>query len=189
VRDHQSAVLAALRLKKLGNEIVRVLGGREIHPIPACIGGFWRVPRKPELQPLVEDLKWARAAAFQMTKAVAGFPFPGFEPETEDVALSPGAAYPMCEGRVGSTKGIDIHVDDYERVFAGQRVKRSNALHSVVRERGVYRVGPNSRFNLNNARLPAIARHAAGEAGLAPPVRNPFKNCGAGGGKSQGGAG
>ena len=43
-RDHPTIVQNALQLKKVGNEIVALLGGREIHPINVCVGGFYRVP-------------------------------------------------------------------------------------------------------------------------------------------------
>ena len=43
-RDHGDAVQRALALKKTGNALLRLLGGREIHPINARLGGFYRVP-------------------------------------------------------------------------------------------------------------------------------------------------
>ena len=51
-RDHRDVVVKALRLKKAGNAIVEVLGGREVHPINACVGGFYRAPTPAELRPL-----------------------------------------------------------------------------------------------------------------------------------------
>ena len=36
----------ALRLKKIGNALVSLMGGREIHPISAAVGGFHKVPSK-----------------------------------------------------------------------------------------------------------------------------------------------
>jgi len=62
-RDHGEAVQRALALKKTGNALLRLLGGREIHPINARIGGFYRVPSRPELAPLAEALKRARDRA------------------------------------------------------------------------------------------------------------------------------
>jgi len=56
------------------------------------------------------------------------------------------------------------------------QVKHSNALHSVVRGRGSYLVGPLARFNLNFDQLPEVARNAAAEAGLRPPVKNLFRS-------------
>jgi coenzyme F420-reducing hydrogenase alpha subunit len=173
---HKAEVEAALRLKKLGNEIVRVIGGREIHPISACIGGFHRVIRREELAPLVEELKWALEASIATARLVATFPFPDFQQDYEFVALSHPDEYPFNEGRIVSSRGIGIDASEYEEVFAEQQVKHSNALHSVIRERGSYQVGPLARFNLNYGRLPEIARQVAEELGVAPPCRNPFKS-------------
>jgi sulfhydrogenase subunit alpha len=173
---HKPEVELALRLKKLGNEIVRVIGGREIHPISACIGGFWRVPRKADLEPLREELKWGLEAAQAAAKLVASFPFPDFDTEVEYVSVCHPDEYPFNEGRVVSTKGIDIDVNDYEDVFVEQHVRHSNALHSVIRERGAYQVGPTARFNINYEKLPESARQLASSIGLEPPVKNPFKS-------------
>jgi len=41
-RDHGDAVRRGLSLKKAGNEILALLGGREIHPINVRVGGFYR---------------------------------------------------------------------------------------------------------------------------------------------------
>ena len=62
-REHPQIVQRGLQLKKAGNEIVTLLGGREIHPINVRVGGFYRVPTRSELAPLLERLKWARDAA------------------------------------------------------------------------------------------------------------------------------
>ena len=39
-----------LQIKKSGNELIRVVGGREVHPINVRVGGFWRAPAKRELR-------------------------------------------------------------------------------------------------------------------------------------------
>jgi len=69
-RDHGEAVTRGLQLKKVGNEILQLLGGREIHPINVRVGGFHRAPRKRELAPLAERLKWAREATFPTASAI-----------------------------------------------------------------------------------------------------------------------
>jgi coenzyme F420-reducing hydrogenase alpha subunit len=175
-RDHKPAVEQALRLKKIGNHLVSILGGREIHPISAAVGGFHRVPAKRELQPLIEDLKWAVDASVGAAKLVAGFEFPDFEQDYEFVSLSHPEEYPFNEGRVVSNKGLDIDVSEYEDHFAEQHVKHSNALHSVIRARGSYLVGPLARFNLNFEKLPQLAKLTAVDCGLAVPCLNPFKS-------------
>ena len=42
-------VQQALQLKKLGNQILEVVGGRAVHPVNLKVGGFYRAPRKREL--------------------------------------------------------------------------------------------------------------------------------------------
>jgi sulfhydrogenase subunit alpha len=174
--DHGPAVVNALRLKKIGNSLVSLLGGREIHPISAAVGGFYKVPSKKDLAPLVENLKWALEASVATAKLVATFDFPNFEQDYEFVALSHPDEYALNEGRVVSNKGLDIDVSEYEDNFREQHVKHANALHSQVRARGSYFVGPLARFNLSFDKLPEIAQQTARECGLTVPCLNPFKS-------------
>jgi coenzyme F420-reducing hydrogenase alpha subunit len=175
-KDHPEAVQRGLRLKKAGNEIVRLLGGREIHPINVRVGGFYKVPAKQEFSALAETLQWARDAALETVRWVATFPFPAFERDYEFVALQHPAEYPFNEGRLVSNKGLDIAVGEYDQHFAEEHVPHSNALHSTLRERGAYLVGPQARYNLNFDKLSPLAQEAARAAGLGPVCRNPFQS-------------
>ena len=175
-RDHRQLVEKALRLKKTGNRIVALLGGREIHPVSAAVGGFYKVFSRSELRELVDDLEWALDTAIESVKLVADFEFPDFEQDYEYVALRHPNEYPFNEGRLVSNRGLEIDTADYEDQFVEFQVKHSNALYSSLKGRGTYLVGPLARFNLNFDLLPAVAHQAAREAGLVPPVRNPFRS-------------
>ncbi len=175
-QDHPEVVKRALQLKKAGNAIVALLGGREIHPVNVRMGGFYRVPSKQEFAQLAEKLKWGRDAALETVRWVAQLPFPGFEQDYEFVALQHPAEYPFNEGRLVSNKGLDIAVREYEDHFVEEHVSYSNALHSVLKERGAYFVGPLARYNLNFDRLSPLAQETAHAAGLGPVCRNPFQS-------------
>jgi coenzyme F420-reducing hydrogenase alpha subunit len=175
-REHGPLVERGLCLKKLGNDLMRILGGREIHPVSVRVGGFHRVPRRAELAPFAESLKWARDAAVETVRWAARFDFPDFERDYEFVALRHPAEYPLCEGRIVSSRGLDVAVSEYEEHFVEEHVARSNALHSARKDGGAYHVGPLARYALNFDRLPEIARDAARAAGLPPVVRNPFQS-------------
>ncbi len=175
-RDHPVMVKTGLRLKKAGNDLVAKVGGREVHPINVRVGGFYRVPAKEELLPLAEALKWARDAALEAVRWTAGLPFPDFARDYEFVSLSHPGEYPMNEGRLQSNKGLDIPVTEYEEHFQEEQVPHSNALHSRLKARGAYLVGPLARYNLNFKLLSPLAREAAREAGIAPSCRNPFQS-------------
>lgn len=175
-KDHPDLVQKALKLKKIGNEIVALLGGREIHPINVRVGGFYKVPTKQELRPLTEHLKWARDAAYELVRWTGTFEFPDFEQDYEFVALRHPKEYPFNEGRLVSNKGLDIAIREYEEHFIEEHVEHSHALHSVIKGRGNYFVGPLARYNLNFDQLPSSVQKAAKEAGLGPVCTNPFKS-------------
>ncbi|HXY08824.1 MAG TPA: Ni/Fe hydrogenase subunit alpha [Terriglobales bacterium] len=175
-KDHAGVVQRGLQLKKVGNEIMTLLGGREIHPINVRVGGFYKVPSRGELEGLAERLKRARDAALATVRWAATLPFPDFEQDYLFVALRHPHEYPLNEGRIVSNRGLDIVVGEYEDHFLEEHVEHSNALHSVLKQQGPYFVGPMARYSLNFDRLSPLAQEAAREAGLTPVCRNPFKS-------------
>lgn len=175
-KDHGEIVERGLKLKKAGNDLMTKIGGREIHPINVRVGGFYKVFKKQQLQDLTEQFKWARDAALETVRWTAQFSFPEFERAYEFVALRHPSEYPFNEGRLVSSVGLDIDIREFDQHFEEQHVEHSNALHSVLKERGAYFVGPMARFNLNFDRLSLIAREAAEQAGLSGKCSNPFKS-------------
>jgi sulfhydrogenase subunit alpha len=140
------------------------------------VGGFYKVPTKRELVPFIEKLKWARDAALETVRWTATLPFPDFEQDYEFVALRHPDEYAITEGRLVSNKGLDIAISEYDDHFVEEHVPYTNALHSVLKERGAYFVGPLARYNVNFDKLSPLAQGAARDAGLEPVCRNPFKS-------------
>jgi len=175
-QDHPELVQRGLQLKKVGNDLMAFLGGREVHPINVRVGGFYKVPTKQELAPFVEKLKWARDAALETVRWTATLPFPDFEQDYEFVALRHPDEYAITEGRLVSNKGLDIALSEYDDHFVEEHVAYTNALRSVIKERGAYLVGPLARYNVNFDKLSPLAQQAARDAGLGPVCRNPFKS-------------
>ncbi|WP_337867739.1 Ni/Fe hydrogenase subunit alpha [Meiothermus sp.] len=174
-QDQPERVRRALQLKKTGNELMTLLGGREIHPVNVKVGGFYRVPRKAELKTMLAKLEQAREIALETVRFVAGLDFPDLEPDYTFVSLSEEGAYPILQGRIVSNRGLDIPVADFERHFHEEHVPHSNALHATLQGQP-YLVGPLARYNLNFDRLPASLQSLAREVGLGPVCRNPFKS-------------
>ena len=175
-KDHPDVVRQALELKKTGNEILRLLGGREIHPVNVRVGGFYRAPGRREFRALREALERGRDASVAAVKLVAGFDFPDCERDYEFVCLRHAGEYPFNAGQVVSNKGLDIPQRQYDAHFEEYHVKRSNALHSRHVGSGAYVTGPLARYSLNHAALSPLALQAAREAGLGPTCNNPFRS-------------
>ena len=175
-RDYPELVRSALRLKKLGNSIMSLLGGREIHPVNVRVGGFYKAPTKAELRGLVDELEWGVEAAEQTARLVSRLPFPRFEQDYEFISLRHPEEYPFNEGRMVSNKGMDVPINEYDDVLKEEHVAHSTALQSRVVGRGPAHMGPLARYANNRDKLTPRARAAAEAAGLGVACFNPFKS-------------
>jgi coenzyme F420-reducing hydrogenase alpha subunit len=174
---NRAAVDKGLRLKKIGNKLLEVLGGRAVHPINVTIGGFYRAPRKAALQELLPDLHWGLQAAMETLHWVAGFDFPDLNLDYEMVCLKHAEEYPLNEGNVVSSGGLNIPVEQYEEHFQERQVSHSTALHSVLMpEEKPYLLGPLARINLCFDQLSATAKREAEKCRFELPCRNNFKS-------------
>lgn len=175
-KDMPDIVTKGLELKKIGNDIMIMIGGREIHPINVKVGGFYRLPAKRELMTMLDRMKWGLDAAIETAKLVSTFTFPDFTYDYEFVSLNSSDGYPLIGGRFVSSSGLDIALREYEFHFEERHVPHSNALHSVEKGHGAYTVGPLARYNLHFDKLSPTARQVADDLGFRPPIKNPFKS-------------
>jgi sulfhydrogenase subunit alpha len=175
-KDYPDVVQKGLKMKKAGNQILEVIGGRAIHPINLRIGGFYRVPTQQELKAILDNLKWGRDAAIDTLQWTAGFTFPDFEEDYEFVALTHPDEYAIIEGRLYSNKGIDTPINQYDNHFIESHVEHSTALHTYIKGRDTAFLGPLARFNINFDKLPPLVKDLAKETGLNGQCFNPFKS-------------
>ena len=166
----------ALRLKKIGNQLLKTIGGRSVHPVSVCIGGFYRWADKAKLQSLLPDLEWGLQAALDTLKWSVTLPYPDLEIDYEFVALHHADEYAVIEGEILSSKGISLSTAEYESRYLEKHVRHSNALHGYTVDGGTYLVGPLARLNLNHEQLLPIARKAMEEANIQLPLKNPYKS-------------
>ncbi len=169
-------VQRGLRLKKLGNHILELVGGRAVHPVNLRVGGFYKLPTRRELDTLRSELDWAIGAAEDTVRWSATLPFPDFTQDYEFIALQHSQEYAITEGRLRSNRGLDSPIAAFYEHIVESHQPQSTALHSVLKDRGNYLVGPLARFNLNQAQLMPSAQRLAAEVGLVAPCLNPFKS-------------
>lgn len=172
-KDHPEIVTRGLRLKKAGNALMTLLGGRSVHPVSVKVGGFSRVPLRRELEGLKEELLWARDAAVETVRWVAGFDSPDFAQDYTFVALRPPDEYPFNEGPILSSGGMNISAVEFEQHFREEQAPYSTALQCRL-DGASYLVGPLARLNLNHDHLSPLAQQVLADTGLSLPLRNPF---------------
>jgi len=176
-RDHRDVVERGLRLKKAGNALMTLVGGRAVHPVNVRVGGFYRLPTRPELQALRPALERGRAEALETVALVAGFDFPDFEQSYEYLSLRSEQGYPLESGSVVTSGGSTFPAAEFGLHVTEEHVARSNALHGRLHGGDdPYVVGPLARYTLCSDQLSPLAQEAARAAGLGPTCRNPFRS-------------
>jgi coenzyme F420-reducing hydrogenase alpha subunit len=168
-------VKRALELKRIGNDLMSVIGGREIHPVSPLVGGFSRAPRRRELEAMLPRLEDGLADLPGIADWIATLPRPAFGRPAEMVAMVHPDEYAINEGPMRSTTGRAFDAETYERVTREEHVEHSNALHSVMVDTGTpYFLGPLARINLNAEHLTPVAADCAERLGLSVPEADPF---------------
>jgi len=153
--------------------MLRFLGGRSVHPVGVRVGGFYHSPDRKKAADLLAKFEDALPQAEELVQWVSGFNLPELENIETMVALSNNSEYPMNDGRIVSSAGLDIDSSEYELHFAEQHEPHSTALHCLLHDEP-YLVGPMSRVNLNFERFPDVVKKAAQKSGLNFPNRNMF---------------
>ena len=179
-RRHPELMTEVLHLKKTGNRIMEVVGGRPIHPVNVRLGGFYRTPSRSELDDLLPDLDRAHAAAVGLVRWTAGFEFPEIPDRlgehTEFVSLRHPDEYPLTDGRVVSNRGLDLDIAGFAARIHELHVEHSTALHAVLDADRRYQVGPLARWTNNHDRLTDSVRDLAAEVGVGAVETNPFRS-------------
>jgi sulfhydrogenase subunit alpha len=164
-RLDRAVVERGLRLKKIGNDILTIVGGRAIHPVSLKVGGLWRAPRRDELAGLRADLDEALDLAQQTVRLVTTFDTPTFEARRLLVSLKHPTEYPMNDGRIVSTDGLDLAQADWQQAFREEQVEGTSALHARTHAGEAYLLGPSARIALAGDQLHPLARQALDASG------------------------
>jgi coenzyme F420-reducing hydrogenase alpha subunit len=174
-RHDRAAVERGLMLKKAGNAILDLIGGRPIHPVNVRIGGFHRVPTRAELTPLSDQLHAVLDQAVATVRWVSSFDFPDIELDHDFLALHDDSHYAIENGTIWSSTGLRCTADEFPKHVVERQVPHSTALHAELDGRR-YLTGPLARYSLNSSQLVGGAAKTATEAGLGAQCRNPYRS-------------
>ena len=169
-RVHPDLVKQGLRLKKAGNSLLALLGGRSVHPVSVKIGGFSKVPTKEELNSLKDEMLWARDAAVKTLKWVSRFEFTDPEQNYTFLCLRGPSEYPMNSNLLVTNQGHELNVSEFENYFHEEQVPYSNALHCTLQGES-YLTGPLARLALNYDQLSSFTKEAFMATGLSLPFK------------------
>ncbi len=178
VKEHGEAVKKALEMKKLGNDMAEVVGGRAVHLITPMVGGLTYVPKKSHLHSLkkrvLDLLPWAE----KTVEIFGGLENPPLERKTEYIALYDPEEFCFYGGEktvIRSSEGWTAPINRYREYITEAVVPYSTAKFGVRNGHG-FMVGALARLNLNYDHLCDEAKEAVEKTPIRFPATNPFLN-------------
>ena len=164
----------ALRLVKLGNDLVTLVSGRVMHQISTTIGGFTHFPSQEQLEEMKKRFEEVKDDVFKTAELIASLKVPEFEYETEYFCLTRENEYATSYGDIKSGGKI-YKQEEYSTVLKEYHEAYSNANFVVKEDKGIY-VGSLARLNNNHENLTDGAREFIKKIGLKLPNHNHYLN-------------
>jgi len=166
-------VKRGLRLQSLGNRLIALFGGRSVHPVGLKVGGFFHAPDRLTVSNLRDELIAALGDARDLVLWTAAIDLPDDQQVFTSVALRHENEYGIYSGRLVSSDGLSMEIDEYQKHFKEFQQPHSTALHSLL-DGKPYLVGPLARINLNHEQLHPQAKEILESISIHFPSQNMF---------------
>ncbi|MDQ1284348.1 MAG: hypothetical protein QG620_696 [Patescibacteria group bacterium] len=175
VKKYPEETKKAIRIREFGMEIVKVVGGRVVHPLTNEVGGFKKAPDAGAFRKLVIDSKDVLRIALELGEFFRKIKMPEFYRETEYVSLQKNGEYAVYGGDIVSNFGLHIPVDKFENNF--HELQRQQEVVKRIEHGGKsYMVGAIARVNINRKKLRPSAFGYLESLKWKFPYYNPFGN-------------
>lgn len=176
VEEYPDEAKKAIKIREYGMELVKIIGGRVVHPLTNEVGGFKKVPTQEEIKNLIIKGEEALPIAQALAEFFRKIKLPDFSRPTEYVCLSKKGEYAIYDGNIISNKGLSVDADHFEEKF--HEFQRPKEIIKRVERDGKtsYMVGAIARVNNNGDKLNMRARQYLKSLNFNSPDYNPFHN-------------
>ena len=150
----------AISLKKVGDSLVEVIGGRAVHPTAPTVGGFLSVPKKDEIRTLIKTLEQVLPIAMETAELFSSFRYPSLVRKTEYLTTVKNGMIDYYEAdHIISNKGLNTAIENYTYAFK-ENVRKGSPVKYGTRDGHGFMVGALSRISLINENLNPKAAYA-----------------------------
>lgn len=166
----------AIKLREFGMAIVKIIGGRVVHPLTNEVGGFKKVPRLLDIQYLISQAEEALPVALELGEFFRKVKLPEFSRPTEFVCLDKKGEYAIYDGDLVSSRGLRIPVANFEKNF--HELQRPKEIVKRVESdlKSSYMNGAIARVNVHPEKLSYQAEKYLESLGYQLPDYNSFHN-------------
>src|SRR3989338_4906892 len=144
-------IQAALRLLKLGNDLVALTTGRAIHPVAPTIGGFLHFPAQEDLDEIRKRLDNSHQDIITTNQLISALKFPDFQRPTQYMCIVKNDEFGTSHGHI--MIGNKTYAQSQFHDFIEEYHEPFSTANFAVREGKSYSVGALARFNNNKEKL------------------------------------
>jgi coenzyme F420-reducing hydrogenase alpha subunit len=176
VKEYPEETKKAVKVREYGMELIKVIGGRVVHPLTNEVGGFKKIPTGEEIKNLIMRSEEILLVVLEVAAFFKTIKTPDFSRPTEYVCLSKKGEYAIYDGNVISNKGLNVDVDHFENNFHEFQRPKEIVKRVLADGKTSYMVGAIARVNNHSDKLSINARRYLKSLNFNLPDYNPFHN-------------
>ncbi|PJA88802.1 MAG: hypothetical protein CO139_01360 [Candidatus Moranbacteria bacterium CG_4_9_14_3_um_filter_36_9] len=175
IKEYPEETRMVIRIREYGMSLIKIIGGRVVHPLTNEVGGFKKVPTTEEIQQLIQGSEKIISEVLELGEFFRKIKIPEFSRKTEYVSLGQKGRYAIYEGDIISSQGLHIPAEKFEANFH-ELQKQKEVIKKVEHNGKSYMIGAIARINNNRDKLMPLAHKYLESLGWTFPDFNPFHN-------------
>jgi coenzyme F420-reducing hydrogenase alpha subunit len=174
-KEKPELVKKILRVRDFGNNTIKAIGGRTIHPLTPKVGGWHKNPTKKDLEKIKKETKNALLYSKALVDFILSLKMPNFERKTEYIAYCPKEKYIGYYGLVKSSEGWNSSEKEFRKGV--KEYQKEGMVVKLASHKGKsYATDALARIQLNSNNLNPKAKKMLKDSALKIPNYNPFYN-------------
>lgn len=175
-KKYNQEIKDCLEIVRVGNELVKLIGGRDMHPFVTVVGGFTSIKSKDEYTKVLDSLKKLVPLTKKTIELFASLNVPKYEKnDTVFISLENHESFPLHTGDIISNTGLKFNEDNYLNFIDEHFHKGSTAKFASI-EGKEFMTGALARINNSFDKLNPDTKAIIKRLGLKFPSMNLFDN-------------
>ena len=173
-REYSSEVKDAMEIVRVGNELIKLIGGRDMHPFVSVPGGFTKIHPQEEFNRIKNEIINIIPAIKRTIKLFASIDVPKYNKnDTVFLSLDNHKSYPLHTGDIITNTNKKVKQKDYKNFIEETFHEGSSAKFATINGKE-YTTGALARINNSHKRLSMNTKDMIKQLNLKFPSTNLF---------------
>ncbi len=175
-KEYGQEIKDCLEIIRVGNQLIKLVGGRDMHPFCGVVGGFTKVSEQEKFKEIKNEFKKALPLMEKAVGLFAKLKIPKYERKgSVFLSLENHKSFPLHTGKIVSNTGICFEAKDYKDFIKEYFQKGSSAKFASIEGKEVM-TGALARINNSKENLSPRCKKLIKKHKLKFPSSNLFLN-------------